>query len=79
MASVFWTIFLGFAPLFYFWRHQHDYLHNWRNRLGTLIALGVIGIAGFIMVAGTWAVAVAIRDLYDQGVVGNPFSCGMPV
>lgn len=79
MASVFWTIFLGFAPLFYFWRHQHDYLQNWRNRLGTLIALGVIGIAGFIMVAGTWAVAVAIRDLYDQGVVGSPFSCGMPV
>lgn len=78
MASVFWSAFLMFASLFYLWRHQHDYSDNWKNMVGTALAFALTGVAGFILVAGTWAVGVSIRDLYNAGEVGQPFSCAMP-
>ncbi|CCU99975.1 unnamed protein product [Malassezia sympodialis ATCC 42132] len=77
-ASLFWSVFFFFAPMFYLWRHQFDYWNHWRNRLGTIVALVMIGMAGFFMIAGTWASAVSIRDLYKTGNVGSPFSCEMP-
>lgn len=77
-ASLFWSIFFMFAPMFYLWRHQFDYWDHWRNRLGFLVALIMIGIAGFLCVAGTWSAAISIRDLYKTGNVGSPFSCEMP-
>ncbi|WFD21687.1 hypothetical protein MEQU1_000342 [Malassezia equina] len=77
-SSLFWSTFFSFAPIFYLWRHQFDCWSNWRNRLGTLVALLMIGIAGFLLIAGTWASAVSIRDLYKTGNVGSPFSCEMP-
>ena len=79
MSSVFWSTFLFLACWFYIWRHQHDYHRTWRNRLGLVVALLIIGIAGFFLIAGTWAVAVSIRDLYNAGKVGGPFECSMPV
>lgn len=79
MSSVFWSTFLFLACWFYIWRHQHDYHRTWRNRLGLVVALLIIGVAGFFLIAGTWAVAVSIRDLYNAGKVGGPFECSMPV
>lgn len=77
-ASLFWSVFFAFAPMFFLWRHQFDYWSNWRHRVGFIVALLMIGVAGFLVVAGTWASVVSIRDLYNTGNVGNPFSCEMP-
>ncbi|PKI83237.1 hypothetical protein MVES1_003227 [Malassezia vespertilionis] len=74
-SSLFWAFFLCLAPIFYLWRHQHDYWDTWRNRLGFIVALGIIGVSGFLCIAGVWASVVSIRDQYNSGAVGSPFSC----
>lgn len=74
-ASLFWAFFLFLAPLFYIWRHQYDFWSTLRNRIGFLIAVGVICVSTFMCIAGTWSAAVSIKDQYNNGDVGHPFSC----
>lgn len=74
-ASLFWAFFLFLAPLFYIWRHQYDFWSTLRNRIGFLIAVGVICVSTFMCIAGTWSAAVSIKDQYSNGDVGHPFSC----
>ncbi|WFD29514.1 hypothetical protein MSPP1_000523 [Malassezia sp. CBS 17886] len=76
-SALFWSFFLALSAVFYFWRHQHDAWSSKRNRIGFLIALAVFSIALVLMVAGTWAAAISIRDEYRAGNVGSPFSCAM--
>lgn len=77
-AALFWAFFLALAPVFHLWRHQYDYWSTWRNRMGFLAALGIIAIASFLCVAGLWSSVEGIRDQYNTGNVGSPFSCAMP-
>lgn len=76
-ASLMWSLLLAAAPLFYIWRHQHDYRSSWQNFLGMLFAFTVFGIAGFLCIAGVIAAAKSIHDQYQNGSVGTPFSCSM--
>jgi hypothetical protein len=43
----------------------------------SLFALNVFLIVGgmFIMVTGTWAAALSIKDSYATGNINSPFSC----
>lgn len=63
------------------WMWLHD---NWRHRktdrsvgYKLLVALNMfLIVAGlFIMVVGTWAAAVSIKNSYATGAVTSPFSC----
>lgn len=74
-SAVFWCLFLALAALFWFWRHQHDYLSTWRNRIGFVISITLFLVSLYICIAGAWSASVSIRDLYNNGAVGSPFSC----
>jgi hypothetical protein len=63
------------------WMWLHD---NWNRRhtdksikYKLLVALNVfLIVAGlFIMVVGTWAAAVSIKNSYRTGNISSPFSC----
>jgi hypothetical protein len=63
------------------WMWLHD---NWRFRktkkslyFKSLVVLNIfLIVAGlFIMVTGTWAAAVSIKNSYATGNISSPFSC----
>lgn len=74
-ASLFWAFFLFLAPLFSIWRHQHDYWSNMRNRIGFFFAIAVTCVSTFLCIVGIWSAGTSIRDQYNMGTVGSPFSC----
>ena len=55
--------------------NQGRWVESWRKVVGLSIALLVIAVSAVICVAGIWSSAVSIRDSYNQGSVGSPFSC----
>lgn len=74
-GALFWSLFVCLSGIMYLWRHQYDYRSTWKNILGATASLCVIGIGAFLMIVGVWAAAVSIRNQYDTGSVGSPFSC----
>jgi hypothetical protein len=63
------------------WMHLFDNLHRRHTDKSlyfrSLLALDAFLIVGglFIMVTGTWAAALSIRDSYATGNINSPFSC----
>ncbi|SPO32410.1 related to neutral amino acid permease [Ustilago trichophora] len=74
-AALFWSLFTGLSAVMWLYLNQGRWVESWRKIGGLIIALTIIAISAVICVAGVWASAVSIRDSYNSGKVGSPFSC----
>lgn len=74
-AALFWSLFTGLSAVMWLYLNQGRWVESRRKVIGLLNALLIIAISAVLCVAGIWASAVSIRDSYNQGKVGSPFSC----
>nr|QBH67420.1 putative neutral amino acid permease [Ustilago esculenta] len=74
-AALFWSLFTGLSAVMWLYLNQGRWVESWRKIVGLLTALLIIAISAVICVAGVWASAISIRDSYNSGKVGSPFSC----
>lgn len=44
----------------------------------TAICISMIVIGAFVLVAGLYGTVIGIRDAFNNGTVGSPFSCKIP-
>ncbi|SNX82134.1 related to neutral amino acid permease [Melanopsichium pennsylvanicum] len=74
-AALFWSLFTGLSAVMWLYLNQGRWIESRRKIVGLIIALMIIVISAVICVAGIWASAISIRDSYNAGQVGSPFSC----
>lgn len=74
-AALFWSLFTGLSAVMWLYLNQGRWVESWRKIVGLVVAVLVIAISAVICVAGVWASAISIRDSYNTGSVGSPFSC----
>lgn len=74
-AALFWSLFTGMSGVMWLYLNQGKWNTSWRSTSQMVLAFGIIGVSAFICVAGVWASAISIRDSYQSGSVGSPFSC----
>ncbi|EPQ30851.1 uncharacterized protein PFL1_01748 [Pseudozyma flocculosa PF-1] len=74
-AALFWSLFTGLSAVMWLYLNQGQWVLTWRKVVGLSIALLVVAASAVLCVAGVWASAISIRDSYNSGVVGSPFSC----
>ncbi|PWY98876.1 hypothetical protein BCV70DRAFT_29856 [Testicularia cyperi] len=74
-AALFWSLFTGLSAVMWLYLNQGRWTATWRKTGELVLAMAIIAISAVLCVAGVWASAISIRDSYDAGAVGSPFSC----
>ncbi|GAC98566.1 amino acid transporter [Pseudozyma hubeiensis SY62] len=74
-AALFWSMFTGLSAVMWLYLNQGRWLESWRKMIGLAVAVVIFAISVVLCVVGIWASAISIRDSYNSGSVGTPFSC----
>lgn len=74
-AALFWSTFTGLSGFMWLYLNQGQWLKSWGQTVRFLMAVIIIAISMVLCVVGVWSSAISIRDSYNTGSVGSPFSC----